>query len=212
VRSKTVERSQLSSITFNVTQSTGPTGPAGPKGATGDAGPRGYQGVKGDTGPAGATGYTGYTGYTGPAGTNGSAPSFAEYSVDGTLKAPAGLGFVAGSPYLSYVGSGVVGGTYYLPMAETRVTVGSEGVDFLNLTYHAVFKGTVLFGVPTKTWGADCDWNTTITTCVAVAGSIAGQEPVNPLVSRYDSTHWQIDVPATNAQPVAVTLMGVSLR
>lgn len=215
IRSKIAERSQLSVPQQLSTASgtSGPTGYTGPKGETGDPGPRGYQGTTGSTGPSGPTGYTGatgYTGYTGAAGTAASSPVFSESSVPGTLVAS--TGYVAGSSYLDYVGAGVIGGTYYIPMTETNVKVGSEGVDFLGLTYHAIFKGTVIFQVPTKAWGSDRDWDVNSTACVAVSGSMTGIAAVQPLVSKLDATHWQIDVPATDPQAVSITVSGVGLR
>lgn len=220
VRSLVVERSQLSSITITESQATtivGPTGPQGPKGSAGDTGPRGYQGQKGDTGPTGYTGYTGYTGAQGPAGDG--AVNFSETAVSGTLKLYSGGGYEAGTAYLDYVGKdgggsggGVVGGTYYLPMSETTISVGTSGVDLLRFTYHAVFKGNIIFELPSKAWGADKDWDTESTTCVAVAGSVAGTIPVQPIVSTYESNSWHISVPSSDPVHVAVSVNGVGLR
>lgn len=212
VRSTVVERSQLSSITINdtpATQIVGPTGARGAVGPTGSTGPRGYAGIQGPTGYTGTTGYTGPTGSTGPAG---NAVTVQDVSVPGTLKALTGY-LSSGSPYMDYVVAGTVGGTYYPSMREVRVVTGVDaGVDLLQWTYHAIFKGLVLVGLPKVAWGADVDWTTSNTQCVAVAGSIGGTQTVNPLVSQYDANQWQVEIPGSFPQHVAVTVSGISLR
>ena len=211
LRSLVVERSQLSSITISTASATatrGPTGATGPKGDTGATGPRGLQGLKGDTGATGATGPAGPIGPTG-SGT----VFFGSSSTVGTLKA--GADYVSsGGSYLDYVVGGTLNGTYSVPMLEFSMdTGGSDGLSLLQWTYHSIFKGTVLVELPAVAYGSDVDWLSDNTSCVAVSGSVSGDgAPVQPTVSKYDTKHWKISVPASSPQKVAISLTGVGIK
>jgi len=206
VRSLVVERSQLSAITIsNTTQVVvGPKGDQGPRGLQGDQGPRGYQGIQGPQGSIGPAGIQGPQGSIGPAGSGITATTAA---VSGTLIAWDDFSSTS-SPYLDYQSGGTIGGTYYLPMQQTKVAGDTTSLDMLMWTYHHIFSGSVLVRLPTQAYGADIDWSVSQTVCIAVASTVGGDVTTQAVVSQYDNNTWQIDVDAPTEQLVAVTIVG----